>query len=711
MAYVLPPDMASPQNAINVLASLWSDLRGITRLWESKVIPRAWQAPRVKQSHREQRSQHASLLLEEIARSDSMQINPVLDGIPIEDGINTVAEATAELESTETTQQDSNPSLDRDALARQLYNRISARTLTMLRSGTAQEARDACIAYMSKRQKWIHAKVQPADAMEFLEKASKEVAGNARITDEQCAALRWSLYRFLWQNYSCRRALREEAFAKRYLCLLSQTAPTRLVHCTLVQEVILALSPACHTFVSPELQKIVRAWMDFWSKFACSTSSTLQNNIATVPSGSSSAKIPHLYKDDHCEALPHALDFTTREVRSSALNLVAILNTFSKDTIWAVCQGAFVDLRATYSPSTNDESRKLHRARQYILFVVSQLRTTTERDIISIWNMLQSPQDERRRSTNLQQLKHVEIAQWTVENWILQGKIQDATAVRQKLGIALRKIHSWDAVYSSLLWSIRHEDRHTAFFVQSVVSLIIDTQTNEATVDIHRFLDSISGYVARLASCVVFPIINHVSSFDARLALKYFYIHRARGLSHEVSLCQLFPFWKALIRNHTITTETIWACLNSPPSRRATRLSWPVKDAPELKRQRAELVDLLATEFLTSKARSRKLKIRNLGRCVAHLRYHDIALTPKVSRALSRLIIQAGINKQQWMQQDQVAWALSIIEGAEGEAVREEVRSIVIEWRRHLHAVREDEWRKQKAVQREANVLRIRPGW
>jgi hypothetical protein len=196
--------------------------------------------------------------------------------------------------------------------------------------------------------------------------------------------------------------------------------------------------------------------------------------------------------------------------------------------------------------------------------------------------------------------------------------------------------------------------------------------------------------------------INTMSSYDARLALKIFHLHKGMLLGDMQIRADWIPnFIIALINHRGIAPKQIWEVLKIPIYENIPRSQRHFQRST-LPQSTIDLMHKMALAFAYSDARPPRVALRNVLQCLYHLRIHRAPVGPELSIAVTHIAISEEISNGNWIRQERLRYALDLIDRVEGKDVVEKADATVLNWRMYLAE-------KQGRENREGNVLRFGP--
>lgn len=209
-----------------------------------------------------------------------------------------------------------------------------------------------------------------------------------------------------------------------------------------------------------------------------------------------------------------------------------------------------------------------------------------------------------------------------------------------------------------------------------------------------------TGVEIPVRTCAV--VLQAMATHDPVMALNTYEICLSMRARENVGFHQYFPheyypeFILSMIKDSRVSLNRIWKSLELPAPKRNNTNTEILPPAL------ADLITGMAVTFARCETRSPRVILRNVERCVQLLRRDRTTPCPSLSRAVTRASINLKIEFDKLVPTERAAWAVRIIQAAEGPEVAATVGMIVDVWNRRKLEEAKEVWRKE-------NVLRVGP--
>jgi hypothetical protein len=378
------------------------------------------------------------------------------------------------------------------------------------------------------------------------------------------------------------------------------------------------------------------------------------------------------------------VEHTLNPVEESIASLVEVLGYLPDDIARSILHSSAHYITRVSLDTKNDTGRKHEKLQLYFLFLVA--RTPAVGDL-NFENILKSAQYQPRVSM---------LSSLILEHWISQGYLKDPTMVKNTFEVAAFETGAKDL--GTLLFAVDKHKENCWTRLRPLVKLLNDLGKPRF---IHETIVQMHSHRMKLPADVMAPIIESVSKFDARLAhdlYNLYFAMRTNFMPLRLERCS--NFIKSMIDDPVIRPETIWKIMNIQvyESRKQYGTRPGFSNKP-LEPGMIELLNNMAVWFAHSN-RPPRVAFRNVMQCLHHLRRHSAPLTADVTKAIAHSGITRHILDKRWVPKERMAWALQLIEEAEGTDVAVTSDMAVRYWNDSLSA-------KHAAEARERNVLQV----
>lgn len=311
----------------------------------------------------------------------------------------------------------------------------------------------------------------------------------------------------------------------------------------------------------------------------------------------------------------------------------------------------------------------LRTMRYYWLSTMAQIPKVDTEHFLQTWKELETWGDIPENVASDLMLSH----------WISRGHVRNGIGVRNSFEASTQLVGRED--FASLLFAL---DKHRENSLTRTRELFLLLDKLGKYKKVYKILSRMKDLGLKVPMSCLGRSIDTMSNYDARLALKTFYLHKAMLLGdRRVRLDWIPNFIIALINDRSVTPKQIWGILRIPIYEDLPRSQRHFQATP-LSQTMINLLHKMALEFAHSEARPPRVALRNVLQCLYHLRVHRAPISQELSRAMSRAVISEDINNGQWIRDERLRYTLSLIKEIEGEDVAKKVDATVLNWREFL---------------------------
>jgi hypothetical protein len=286
-----------------------------------------------------------------------------------------------------------------------------------------------------------------------------------------------------------------------------------------------------------------------------------------------------------------------------------------------------------------------------------------------------------------------------LDQWISQGYLKDPFAVKKTFETTSSATGAKD--FGTLLFAIDKHKEMCWTQVRRLVKLLSNIGEQKI---LHQTLLRMHEARIKLPADIMGPVIEHMSTIDARLALKLYNLYFAMRANFTPIRLECCPnFVRSMINDPSLTPETIWGFLGVTLSDSKNRSGQRVggRSSKKLSPDRIKLINIIAVSFANSN-RPPRVAFRNVEQCLRYLRRHDSPLSSTLTRAIAHSGITTKIMDGKWVPKGRMAWALQLVLQAEGVDVANTAETAIEQWNASI-SEKEAQWK------REMNVLRVGP--
>lgn len=544
-----------------------------------------------------------------------------------------------------------------------------------------------------------------------------------RITDDLCErsanldtarARCLSFYHTVWRGISASKVLRpvdfEGKFINELIELLSCLPSSNEVQ-ILAQQIVISISSSQLQQMEHGIISLLKAWAGSWLDplYICENQSAIQAAEQSVKyfeaelssaQGLSKALQGHMKGENDILQARDAL-LGVKAAMYEALNAVImaeqilspfkastkLLADFLRDLPRDMLQ-RILSSCSEYVTAVGTRGRAEQRLMRYCwLSTLAQIPNVNTKSFLQMWRDLEG-QDAIREN---------EASDLILSHWVSQGYVPNAAVVRNSFEAATERADKQD--FASLLFAI---NKHRVQYLTRMRELFLMLDTLGKYKWAYKILSRMNGLGLKVPASYLGRSINTMSNYDARLALKTFYLHKVILLGDKQIRVHWIPnFIIALINHRGIAPKQIWEVLRIPIYENIPRSQRNFQRST-LPQSMIELVHKMALAFAYSDARPPRVALRNVLQCLYHLRIHRAPVGPELSIAVTHIAISEEISKGNWIRQERLRYALHLIDRVEGKDVVQKADATVLNWRMYLAE-------KQGRENREENVLRLGP--
>lgn len=549
-----------------------------------------------------------------------------------------------------------------------------------------------------------------ASALRQVTDALREASKHPEVTQARCLAF----YEVVCDGIAASKVLRLVDFKgeviNEFIDLISYLPSTNEVQ-KLAHRIICSASMSQLQCMEYAIISLVKAWTDSWLKTpwigdsrsiiraaeasviaAKSKLVDAQNLSVVLEQGSKSERDINTAREAVSTvhiATVRALDSiaeaerVTSPFKASAKLLAEALDRIPRDLFPRIVSSCSEIIAMACS------ARPKHRQaiRYYWLSTMAQITEVDTELFLKTWRELEGQDSIRENEASDLMLSH----------WVSQGCVKNAAGVRNSFEATAQRVGQED--FASLLFAL---DKHRENSLTRTRELFLLLDQLGKYKRVYSILSRMNDLGLKVPMTCLGRSIDTMSSYDARLALRTYHLHKAMLLGdRRVRLDWIPNFIIALINDSSITPKQIWGLLRIPIYEdlpRSQRHFQPTPLSPTM----IDLVHKIATAFAHSQARPTRVAVRNILQCLYHLRVHRAPIGQEISRAMSRVGITEDINNGRWVRDERLRYTLDLVNMVEGREVAEKVDATVENWRLYLSE-------KEARIRREGNVLRVGP--
>jgi hypothetical protein len=554
----------------------------------------------------------------------------------------------------------------------------------------------------------------PGDTLAFALQQVTDALRGASKHPEVAQARCLAFYNAVWDGISASKVLRLvdfkgeviSEFADLLSCLPSTNGAQILAHRIICSASISQLQRMEHAIIS-----LVKAWSRSWLEapwigdsrsiiraaegFVIAAKSKLVDaqNLAVALEKRSRSETDFTTAREAVSAVNNATiqaldsiakaEQITSPFRASAKLLAEALDHIPRDLFPRIASSCSEIVMMASS------ARPKHRQtiRYYWLSTMAQINKVDTELFLQTWRKVEG-QDSIREN---------EASDLILSHWVSQGCVKNAAGVRNSFEATAQRAGQED--FASLLFAL---DKHRENSLTRTRELFLLLDRLGKYKRVYKILSRMNDMGLKVPMTCLGRSIDTMSSYDARLALRTFHLHKAMLLGdRRVRLDWIPNFVIALINDRSITPKQIWELLRIPIYEdlpRSQRHFQPTPLSPTM----IDLVHKMTLAFAHSEARPARVAVRNVLQCLYHLRVHRAPIGQEVSRAMSRVGITEDINNGRWVRDERLRYTLDLVNKVEGKDVAEKVDATVVNWRLYLSE-------KEARRKREGNVLRVGP--
>jgi hypothetical protein len=520
----------------------------------------------------------------------------------------------------------------------------------------------------------------------------RESSKNLKLAQARCVAF----YNVVWDGISASKVLRPVDFEGKILneivYLLSGLPSTSEVQ-SLAHSILCSASTPQFQYMDLGIISLVKKWSHNWLEAPCigdylSVFRTAEDSVvnaktkltdaykivAALEKGSKSEKDFAMVRDAvsvvHI-AIYQALVSIGRveqifsPFKSSSKMLADALQNIPHNLFLRVASSCLENIMMVCSGRGNH----LRTIRYYWLSTMAQIPKVDTELFLQTWKALETRGDIPENEASDLMLNH----------WISRGYVRNGIGVRNSFEATAQRVGRED--FASLLFAL---DKHRENSLTRTRELFLLLDKLGKYRKVYKILSRMNDLGLKVPMSCLGRSIDTMSNYDARLALKTFYLHKAMLLGdRRVRLDWIPNFIIALINDRSVTPKQIWGILRIPIYEELPRSQRHFQATP-LSQTMIALLHKMAFEFAHSEARPTRVALRNVLQCLYHLRVHRAPISQELSRAMSRAGISEDINNGQWIRDERLRYTLHLIKEIEGEDVAEKVDATVLNWREFL---------------------------
>ena len=307
-----------------------------------------------------------------------------------------------------------------------------------------------------------------------------------------------------------------------------------------------------------------------------------------------------------------------------------------------------------------------------------------------------------RQVDPLRRLRQDKCSEVILEHWISQGKVAKPAALRNTFDVSVEPSTigvSWS--FARLLLAL---DKHREQSFARTKDLFDLLYKLDRPRHIPETLSRMKELNLKIPTGLLAFTVENMSSNTnmARRSIQMWHTGRRMKLGHGLRPDFVPKFIINLIDSPYIPTTEIWKVLDIPIYEDLLDVKFQPHQAKPLPQEMIDLIHQMATAFAHSKVRPPRLAFRNIIQCLHHLRIHNTAVSPELTRAVNHCYVTGSVLRGLRVGQERLRYCLYLISQVEGEDVAKKVDRTVFQWRQLYD-------KKSKSEKRKAYILGTGP--
>jgi hypothetical protein len=539
--------------------------------------------------------------------------------------------------------------------------------------------------------------VVPETALyEALSNVTYEI-GKACPESQLAGPHKFAFYQAVWDGISACKVFQLNNFRSttmdRLLALISEL-PMSLQVRTLAHGILTCVSASQLGRMDSSITNLVKAWSRSWlnkdpihgyEAFLVAAEETvkksehsvkdIQNSAALIGKGpvaevdiSNTRKILKQAKSDillGIEAIKQ-VELTLFPVRASIKTLVDSLRNIAPDALHHIIESCSDEIARTCRAQEKDKPR----IRSSWLSVIAQLPNANNELFTKTW---------QRMEDRDWYLPHDFGSDLVLSQMVSQGYIREPAALRNTFEAAPGRSTLKD--YGFLLYALNKHQRNWkgASYLFEFLNKV------KRHYSIYKAFSITKSFGLKPPVNLIREALETIAIFNPRLAFNIYSMYIPTTYSiQRLNLSRCPNFIISMIHDDLIAPNKIWKVLGIPLYEKMEDHEWPGPSKEPLPPAMIDLITKMAIAFARSEARPQRVALRNVMQCMHHLRRFGVPMPPELSRAISYAGITREIVRQNWVGKERLRWALSLVEYAEGEEVRNTVDTAIWHWRQHM---------------------------